>query len=284
MKIIPFLGDLSGKLGGIVASRNRGGAYLKSFVKPTNPNSIAQQRARSSFGTAANSYHALSAPLKAAWQNFAATVFISKSGNPPGNMSGFNAFVSLKNGVGNGQTINQAYNFEVNGAPVVPPVAFLGYSALSIPPNFTLEASLKVAGTGEAAALSLASVTVTSLGIFDLVLNVAHGPVGPQDIDSMVDPNDNPMGFAVYMSNGSPQAGMATQNPEKYCLGFLSQSDAAAAALLALDTIEMDNTTAIDIADYSGFPGVGEHVDVTVYAVSLGGMFKKIGTLSTQLL
>jgi len=36
----------SGKIGGHVASKNRGGAYLRTKVTPTNPNSPAQAGAR----------------------------------------------------------------------------------------------------------------------------------------------------------------------------------------------------------------------------------------------
>ncbi len=47
MKITPALGPMSGKLGGIVASRNRGGAFFRRKSVPVNPNSLRQQAVRS---------------------------------------------------------------------------------------------------------------------------------------------------------------------------------------------------------------------------------------------
>lgn len=52
MKIIPALtGPMSGKLGGIVASRNRGGQYFRRRSTPVNPNSQLQTEVRANFAT-----------------------------------------------------------------------------------------------------------------------------------------------------------------------------------------------------------------------------------------
>lgn len=44
-----LVGPVSGKLGGLVASHNNGGQYLRQKVTPTNPNSPAQQEVRTLF-------------------------------------------------------------------------------------------------------------------------------------------------------------------------------------------------------------------------------------------
>lgn len=52
MKIIPALtGPMSGKLGGMVASRNRGGQYFRRKAVPVNPDSTLQVQRRSAFAS-----------------------------------------------------------------------------------------------------------------------------------------------------------------------------------------------------------------------------------------
>jgi hypothetical protein len=46
MKVTPAFGPMSGKMGGTVASHNRGGAYFRAKSIPTNPNSTRQQAVR----------------------------------------------------------------------------------------------------------------------------------------------------------------------------------------------------------------------------------------------
>lgn len=50
---------ISGKAGGSVFSRNRGGAYVKNFVKPSNTFSEFRQAVRSAFGALASTWRTL---------------------------------------------------------------------------------------------------------------------------------------------------------------------------------------------------------------------------------
>jgi len=73
MKIQPFLGTLSGKLGGLVASKNRAGAYLRKWVVPNNPGSSRQTEVRGFIATLSTAWRALIAVTRAEWENFAAS-------------------------------------------------------------------------------------------------------------------------------------------------------------------------------------------------------------------
>lgn len=53
------MAEIRGKLNGSVFSRNRGGAYVRQFVKPTNPNSTKQASGRAIFGTRSSQWRAL---------------------------------------------------------------------------------------------------------------------------------------------------------------------------------------------------------------------------------
>lgn len=85
----------SGKIGGHVASRNRGGAYFRTKVTPVNPQTTAQSAVRSSFTTFAQGWKALTDAQRSAWNaavtNYARTDVFGDIKNP----SGFNLYVRL---------------------------------------------------------------------------------------------------------------------------------------------------------------------------------------------
>lgn len=72
MKYTPIVGaDGSGKVGGVVASRNRWGSYFRAKVTPVNPNSTRQQAIRALFAQAVNYWTTtLTAGQRAAWENY----------------------------------------------------------------------------------------------------------------------------------------------------------------------------------------------------------------------
>jgi len=64
----------SGRIGGVIASRNKGGAYFRLGTNPTNPNSARQQAVRSIMGTQASAWqNVLSDAERAQWAIYAET-------------------------------------------------------------------------------------------------------------------------------------------------------------------------------------------------------------------
>lgn len=63
--------DGRGKLGGHVASKNRGGSYVRTLVTPTNPRTVLQQSIRASFGYFAKAWAGLTDADRAQWKEFA---------------------------------------------------------------------------------------------------------------------------------------------------------------------------------------------------------------------
>lgn len=61
--------DGRGKLGGHVASKNRGGSYLRTKVTPSNPQTEAQSAVRALFGSLSQGWSALSAAVRAGWDS-----------------------------------------------------------------------------------------------------------------------------------------------------------------------------------------------------------------------
>lgn len=87
----------SGKLGGHVASRNRGGAYFRTRVTPVNPSTPDQTEARGRLTSISQGWRSLTASQRSAWnaavQDFARTDIFGNLKNP----SGFNLYQRLNN-------------------------------------------------------------------------------------------------------------------------------------------------------------------------------------------
>lgn len=64
----------SGSVGGMTASRNRGGMYLRSRAIPTDPNTFSQQIARALLGFISNAWAGLTDAQREAWALYAANV------------------------------------------------------------------------------------------------------------------------------------------------------------------------------------------------------------------
>lgn len=70
MKYVPSVlgvGQLSGKAGNNVASRNRNGAYIRIRVQGTNPATTLQVAARNTLSTYSSAWRALSEAQRSGW-------------------------------------------------------------------------------------------------------------------------------------------------------------------------------------------------------------------------
>lgn len=97
MKFGALVVDGRGKIGGHVASKNRGGAYLRTKVTPVNRNTAEQLSARSRLSNIAQSWRGLTSAQISAW-NSAVNAF--KSTNIFGDIktpSGFNLYQKINN-------------------------------------------------------------------------------------------------------------------------------------------------------------------------------------------
>lgn len=87
----------SGKIGGHVASRNRGGAYLRTKVTPVNPSTTAQLNARARLTGRSQAWRGLAQTAREAWGAavglYSRTDIFGSLRNP----SGFNLYQRINN-------------------------------------------------------------------------------------------------------------------------------------------------------------------------------------------
>lgn len=88
-----ILSDASGSMGGITASRNRGGQYLRARVVPTNPGSGAQVEMRTIFGNLSSAWQTLTDDQREAWATYAINVPITDALGDPLTLTGQQQYV-----------------------------------------------------------------------------------------------------------------------------------------------------------------------------------------------
>lgn len=65
------IAEASGRLGGMVAARNRSGQYLRTWRNPVNPATAYQLAVRQSLAAATAAWNAVSASIRSAWEDYA---------------------------------------------------------------------------------------------------------------------------------------------------------------------------------------------------------------------
>ena len=85
--------NITGSIGGVTGSRNKGGQYLRARTTPTNPNSTAQQLVRSAFSSATSAWSALTVAQRTDWNDFAALQSWTNSLGDAIQLSGQQAYI-----------------------------------------------------------------------------------------------------------------------------------------------------------------------------------------------
>jgi hypothetical protein len=125
--------DARGKLGGQVFSKNRSGAYVRTKVTPTNPQSAFQSAVRALFALISASWSTLTAAQRASWNgavsDWATTDVFGDLKNP----SGKNLHQRLNQNLGNtGQTLINTAPAKVTLPEDVITAAPIGIAATSL--------------------------------------------------------------------------------------------------------------------------------------------------------
>ena len=271
------LGELRGKMGGIVFSRNKAGAYIRALVTPVNPQTVRQQTARYRFGNASILFQNLSANVKDCWETFARTHFNPLKGNSTGIYSGGNAFVALFQSVGQGNQYESSISAVSGIAPVT--VAINQYPLLTDSPSTPTSSTIK-ASDGNAYPLEISGISVFSNGSYSYALRMDQVPiVDPPTFEAFINAEDQPFGVGLYMSNNLKFEGAKPNTALK--LNFADSQvitainiTAGLAPIPGQQSVDIVGTNNIVLADIRDFPCVDDWILVTPFVRSYQGAQK----------
>jgi len=87
-----YISDARGSAGGITASRNRAGAYLRARVSPTNVSTTPRSRARNSLAAMPAAWAALTTAQQGAWNDLASANTVPNKLGDPIKLTGFTMY------------------------------------------------------------------------------------------------------------------------------------------------------------------------------------------------
>jgi len=190
-----FTPNLSGSAGGTTASRNRGGGYFRNKAIPTNPDTVAQQAARSILAALSQNWRSLTQAQRDAW-DAAVNNFISTDVFGVGRRkTGKNLYTALN---ANLASVGQA-TISVPPVPAAVPSAAVASVTIAIG-----AASYEVVYTPPAASFSV-QVWATA----PLSAGVSYAKNQYRQIDAVIGGGASPLDFqAAYNAKfGVPPAG-----------------------------------------------------------------------------
>lgn len=198
MKITNYLGEFSGKLGGMVFSRNKGGAYVRKFVTPINPSTSKQRTVRERFSQRALEFRALPAETKAMWAEYVQTYYSPLTGSGKGNA--LNAFVSCRQAVDNANSVAQQTTFDVSTNPTTP------FQLPTIPPDKPLAANVRLQ---ERIFVPTIKNVSYAPGTLSVRIDISDGtPIPPSEFE-----NENGVRVSLNLYCSSPSGGNYFSNP-----------------------------------------------------------------------
>lgn len=266
---------VSGKLDGAVYSRNRGGYYMKRFSKPLNPNSSAQNKARTNFGTAATVWHSLTDIQKAQWNSYAETHFTPLAGMLMSPRSGFQAFTALYGAALHGNAVYRTGDVDTPAGATITQLPFTpsqtapstGFAAMIKDSLGTPIPFMLTDGTLNS---SNANVTVT----FDLGASQNTAPLFRDAV------GDEPVGFLIKASRAMTQSQQFVQNRAMTIIAAMQPIDAVA-NWAASKTITFSFTSNdFDPANYKLWFSTGEKVNLEATLIGQTGAQARIGAVT----
>lgn len=139
--------DASGKLGGQVFAKNRGGNYVRTKVTPSNPQSVAQMAVRGIFASISSRWSALSEAQRATFNNFVSSYAKTDIFGDLRNPSGKSLFQRLNQNL----LISGQAEIDVCVSPLEVPFANIVSAIASVAGN-----SLEILSAGDTTGFKLA--------------------------------------------------------------------------------------------------------------------------------
>jgi len=277
-KIIGFTyGELRGKIGGTVFSRNKAGAYARARVTPVNPQTVRQQTARYSFGNNSILFQNLSPETKNCWNTFAQTHFNPLKGNSTGIYSGGNAFVALQSSVTQGNRIFSNPTADSNAVAYT--LTSVPYTVLGECPDSPTSATI-VDNLGAAHPFTVSSIGMNNLGVVTYSIGFPDVVAGSTlTFDKFQNAEGQGFGIGFYISNNLKFVGSKPNTALKLNLGdsgVITQIDRVTGTGLPFMEypFEVSQPSTVNSSEIRAFPCANDIVQITPFVRSQDGAQK----------
>lgn len=269
----PF-GEIRGKVAGNVFSRNGSGQIMRAYVIPANRNTIAQQRSRSKFRDAAQSWKTLTQVQQQNWNDFSVSEYNPLRKVNSGQFSGFMAQVGVRAGVLNAMATKFTATYTALAAGTDPTGTGDIFVPSSTPPIKSIQANLKQSA-GPPATFAIGAGAVTAAGVVSFDVTIL-APDGTNDADNFIDENSNAFTWRVFMSDPISQVGGRPKNDFFNTLGNCELITFATNTLSGLTGVNISWDFSSLIPDMLSFPQVGQIVKLTYVVISVDGTMSNV--------
>lgn len=270
-----LLGQLSGRIGGLVFSKNGSGSYVKEYVVGSDAKSLQQIQSRNRFSVMASHWRLLTQSQKNSWKVYANTLFVAKHPKPSAVYSGYEAFVSLNT------ILATCFSSNYDGLLIDPACTVLYDLFPSVnydPPSSAFSSQIQ-SNSGSAIQLILNTASFDS-STRVCTFNLLMCPGMQADPILFKTPLSNvPVGYACYFSMPFSGGRTTVNSKEAYLIGTVLHPNitsgwVTSSSLTFSWIIPSDYFSRLK---YSFLPT--HHIFFTVYAIGLTGESKMIGRL-----
>lgn len=274
---------LTGKLGGTVYSKNKGGAYTRQLVTPTNPRTPAQIQARGRFNQAATGYSNVPETVKQGWNAFAVDFFSPKKIKSGVTYTGFNAYVSVNSASLNAKALKSATDPSIT-LPATTTATFLDFQQKVSAPLSGLSAQIQGATPAIAINVTLNDFIYSGGGLTTLKLGLAAAGGAPittppvfKDFNGGIE-----VGYIVYGSSPMQNAQAQPKKAEQLVVavvppfGTLTGWTSGDELVLELGAVTSVGGTKFTYA-------TGQFAKFTCYAINKYGQMQLIGSVVSEI-
>jgi len=276
-------GEYRGKMGGTVFSRNKSGAVARAYVRPTNRNSVAQQKARSRTGTASQGFATLTSTQASQWNAFAKSGFNPKKKMNVGQFSGANAYTALATTALNGVQNGMEAEIKQDTVAIDATAVFSSFAVSADAPVGGIKGSLcSPLDTAVTYTLSVDDVTLTSDFKAGVDLLVSTSDTTGKVLDKLCDESLTSLGIMLTMSTPNTVANRVYRQNDTNTLAVI-KPPTALTGVIENSVLTLTAAAVANSGDWAIIPAVGSYVNIGVWLISANGMLKLLGYKEVQI-
>lgn len=279
------LGEIRGKLGGTIYSRNRFGAVARSYKKPIQPNSNAQIQQRARLGNMSALFKNLTELQRRQWEEWARTKYIPRHKINNGQYGAHSAFVGVNSLIQQMNSNIRPISATADGTPIVP-----GNIIQTSLPNPLYNIPLEQVSNQYEAAL-IPNTTISTIN-FDLIsINDKFGFIfeaRPTDQAKLVFQSSNArflgssyFNFFLMISDGTIRIDSRPKNIEMF-LGGSTGNLELIPPYAGMDTLTITMGDNLNMLNYTNSPTTGQYVRCSLYAFNEYGTYVRLTRKTLQ--